>query len=97
MEEFGNFTGSLSSKINRLSDIVDDMPPPSGRRAASYQDAIHDLIIRGREALRGDPRGTEHAGRVWVFLTWVEASMAQRAFPGPIIKALRKAGFEPGI
>ena len=96
MEEYGNFTNSLASKMERLATLVDCLPEPKGKRQIAYLDALNDLIVRGREALIGDPRGTEHAGRVWIFLTWVESSMLHKRFPPAVIKSLRSAGFEAG-
>ena len=96
MEEYGNYTNSLASKMERLTTLVDCLPEPKGKRQIAYLDTLNDLIVRGREALRGDPRGTEHAGRVWIFLTWIESNMAKKGFPPAVIKSLKSSGFEAG-
>jgi len=96
LEEYGNFTNSLSSKMTRLAAIADCLPEPKGTRQVAYMTCIHDLIVRGREALKGDPRGTEHAGRVWLLLTWIESSMSHKRFPPAVIKTLKSSGFEAG-
>ena len=96
LEEYGSFTNSLSSKMTRLASIADCMPEPKGTRQVAYMTCIHDLIVRGREALKGDSRGTEHAGRVWLLLTWIESNMAKKGFPPAVIKTLKSAGFEAG-
>ena len=94
VEEYGNFTRSLSVKMERLESIVDDLPPATGRKQVTHADTMHDLLTRGREALRGDPSGTTHAGRVWLLLTWIEDGMASKKFPPAVIKSLRQAKFE---
>ena len=94
IQEYGNFTRSLSAKMERLGSIADDLPPATGRKQATHYDTIHDLLNRGREALRGDPNGTTHAGRVWILLTWIEDGMASKKFPPAVVKSLKQAGFE---
>ena len=96
LEEYGSFTNSLASKMTRLASIADCMPEPKGTRQVAYMTCIHDLIVRGREALKGDPNGTSHAGRVWLLLTWIESSMAHKRFQPAVIKTLKSAGFEAG-
>lgn len=96
MEEYGKYTNSLASKMERLATLVDCLPEPKGKRQIAYLDTLNDLIVRGREALRGDPNGTSHAGRVWIFLTWVESNMAKKGFPPAVIKSLKSSGFEAG-
>ena len=94
IQEYGNFTRSLSAKMERLGSIADDLPPATGRKQVTHADTIHDLLNRGREALRGDPNGTTHAGRVWILLTWIEDGMASKKFPPAVVKSLKQAGFE---
>ena len=96
MEEYGNYTNSLAVKMERLGTLVDCLPEPKSKRQIAYMEALQGLIVRGREALRGDPRGTEHAGRVWLLLTWIESNMAKKGFPPAVIKSLKSAGFEAG-
>ena len=94
IEEYGNFTRSLSVKMDRLGSIADDLPPATGRKQVTHADTLHELITRGREALRGDPNGTSHAGRVYQLLTSIEDGMAKKKFPPAVVKSLRAAGFE---
>ncbi len=94
LQEFGNFTRSLSAKMERLGYIADDLPPATGRKQVTHADTLHDLLTRGREALRGDPNGTTHAGRVWLLLTWIEDGISSKKFPPAVIKSLKRAGFE---
>ena len=94
IEEYGNFTRSLSVKMERLASIADNLPPATGRKQVAHTDILHDLINRGKEALRGDHNGTSHAGRVWLLLTWIEDGMAKKIFPPVVVKSLKQAGFE---
>ena len=94
IEEYGNFTRSLSVKMERLGSIADDLPPATSRKQVTHADTLHNLLNRGRDALRGDSTGTAHAGRVWLLLTWIEDGMAKKKFPPSVVQSLKQAGFE---